>query len=205
MDEVTNSVELCGSAQDAPAFSHESRGIRFFSFPLDARRLSGAVDSINIIARESLLREAAVAPGQRLQVLGELRSFNNKSGRGARLVITVFARELHTWEGGDENLVRLTGTVCKEPVLRRTPLGREICDLILAVPRRYKRSDYIPVIAWGQQAREAALCAVGQRLALRGRIQSRHYTKIIDGLSFERTAFELSAGEILALPDTTLY
>ncbi len=204
MDEVTNSVELCGSAEDTPAFSHESRGIRFFSFPLGARRLSGAVDSINIIARESQLG-GDIRPGQRLRVTGELRSFNNKSGQGARLVITVFARELQSWEGADENAVSLAGTVCKEPILRRTPLGREICDLILAVPRRYKRSDYIPVIAWGAQAREAADCAIGQRLRLQGRIQSRRYTKIIDGLSLERTAFELSASEILLLSDTSPY
>ncbi len=205
MDEVTNAVELGGGALDAPSFSHESRGIRFFSFPLGARRLSGAVDSINIIARESLLAPLAIEAGQRLRVLGELRSFNNKSGQGARLVITVFARQIQPWEGPDENSVQLTGTVCKAPILRRTPLGREICDLILAVPRRYKRSDYIPVIAWGQQAREAALSEVGRRLLIRGRIQSRSYTKVLDGLSIERTAFELSAGTIAALPDTISY
>ncbi len=205
MDEVTNAVELAGGALDAPSFSHESRGIRFFAFPLGAQRLSGAIDSINIIARESLLEPVSIRPGQRLRVLGELRSFNNKSGHGARLVITVFARQLQPWEGPDENSVQLCGTVCKPPILRRTPLGREICDLILAVPRRYKRSDYIPVIAWGPQAREAAGCPVGQRLRVLGRIQSRSYTKVLDGVSFERTAFELSAGEIQPWPGTISY
>lgn len=199
MDEVINRVELCGSVQDTPAYSHESRGIRFYSFPLLARRLSGAGDVINIIVRQSLLQSLAPQPGDRLQILGELRSFNNKSGTGARLVITVFARELFPWAGGDENSAELAGTVCKEPVLRRTPLGREICDMILAVPRRYRRSDYIPVIAWGAQARDAALCGVGTRLLIRGRVQSRQYTKQLEGVSVERTAFELSANDLIVL------
>jgi len=199
MDEVTNRVELCGSVQDAPAYSHESRGIRFYSFPLQARRLSGAGDKINIIAREGLLSSLSPQAGDRLQVLGELRSFNNKSGYGAKLVITVFAREILPWAGDDENMAELTGTVCKEPVLRRTPLGREICDMILAVPRRYKRSDYIPIITWGAQARDAALCPVGTRLSIRGRVQSRQYTKILDGVSMERTAFELSVNDLMVL------
>lgn len=199
MDEVINRVELCGTVSDAPGYSHESRGLRFYSFPLQARRLSGAADRINIIAREDLLAGPMPEAGDRLQVLGELRSFNNKSGIGARLVITVYARQILPWDGPDENTAELAGTVCKEPVLRRTPLGREICDMILAVPRRYRRSDYIPVIAWGAQAREAALCGVGTRLLLRGRVQSRQYTKVIDGVSMERTAFELSANDLMVL------
>lgn len=199
MDEVTNRVELCGTVLDDPGFSHESRGIRFYSFPLQTRRLSGAADRINIIAREGLLAGPCPELGDRLQLLGELRSFNNKSGTGARLVITVFARQLLPWSGPDENCAELAGTLCKEPVLRRTPLGREICDMILAVPRRYRRSDYIPVITWGAQARDAALCGVGTRLLLRGRIQSRQYTKVLDGVSMERTAFELSANDLMIL------
>lgn len=199
MDEVTNKVEMCGAVAQEPSFSHESRGIRFFSFPLKARRLSGAADIINIIAREGLLPAQPLQPGDRLQVLGELRSFNNKSGTGAKLVITVFAREILPWDGDDENIAELTGTLCKDPILRRTPLGREICDMILAVPRRYKRSDYIPIITWGAQARDAALCSVGTRLAIRGRVQSRPYTKVVDGVSMERTAFELSVNDLAVL------
>ena len=128
MDEVTNRVELCGTVPEAPHFSHESRGIRFFLFPLETKRLSGAVDKINVIARESLMAALEIEPAGKMRVEGELRSFNNKSGVGSRLVITVFARKLSLCDGEDENSVLLTGTVCKEPVLRVTPM-----DYLLAV------------------------------------------------------------------------
>lgn len=199
MEEVVNLVRLCGTVEEEPVFSHESRSIRFYSFPLAARRLSGAADTINVVARESMLDAWPLRRGERVCVRGELRSFNNKSGVGARLVITVFARALEPGGAEDENQVELCGAVCKAPVLRRTPLGREICDIILAVPRRYSRSDYIPVIVWGVLGREAAQCAVGERLCVRGRIQSRRYTKVLDGVAMERTAFELSAGELIYL------
>lgn len=199
MDEVTNRVELCGTVPEAPHFSHESRGIRFFLFPLETKRLSGAVDKINVIARESLMAALEIEPAGKMRVEGELRSFNNKSGVGSRLVITVFARKLSLCDGEDENSVLLTGTVCKEPVLRVTPMGRQICDVILAVGRHYSRSDYIPVIAWGGQAQDAAMWGVGSRLQVRGRVQSRKYMKMLDGTSLEKTAFEVSAAEIVPL------
>ena len=199
MDEVTNRVELCGTVPEAPHFSHESRGIRFFLFPLETKRLSGAVDKINVIARESLMAALEIEPAGKMRVEGELRSFNNKSGVGSRLVITVFARKLSLCDGEDENSVLLTGTVCKEPVLRVTPMGRQICDVILAVGRHYSRSDYIPVIAWGGQAQDAAMWGVGSRLQVRGRVQSRKYMKMLDGTNLEKTAFEVSAAEIVPL------
>ncbi len=198
MDEafaVANRAELCGMAAALPRYSHESRGIRFFTFPLEVRRLSGVTDTLNIIVRESMLPDDSLFQTGPVRVTGELRSFNNRSGVGSRLVLTVFAREIGPGSG-DENRIALTGAVCKGPVLRVTPMGREICDIILAVGRRYHRSDYIPVIAWGQQAREAAEAEVGTRLAVRGRLQSRAYTKVIDGESFERLAFEVSAADV---------
>lgn len=201
MDEVfaANHAELCGTVVDAPRFSHESRGIRFFTFPLETRRLSGTSDTVNIVLRESMLLQTPVITGGRARVEGELRSFNNRSGVGNRLILTIFTRQLLPDSGEDENHIALTGTVCKQPILRVTPMGREICDIILAVGRRYHRSDYIPVIAWGRQAQEAAAAAVGTQLAVRGRLQSRAYTKVIDGESFERLAFEVSAGDIFPL------
>ena len=201
MDEtflVTNRAELCGTTTDLPRYSHESRGIRFYTFPLETRRLSGTADTLNIIVRESLLPKDDRLLAGPVRVTGELRSFNNKSGVGNRLVLTIFARELGPGTE-DENHIVLTGTVCKEPTLRVTPMGREICDIILAVGRRYHRSDYIPVIAWGQQARQAAEYPVGAQITVRGRLQSRPYTKVIDGESFERLAFEVSAGDIFPL------
>ncbi len=200
MDEVfaTNRAELCGAVAAPPVFSHESRGIRFFTFPLRTRRLSGTADTVNIVVREALLPPEGLPEGM-LRVEGELRSFNNRSGVGNRLVLTIFARELSPAEGPDENRIVLTGTVCKQPTLRLTPMGREICDIILAVSRRYRRSDYIPVIAWGQQARDTAEAAVGTQLVVRGRLQSRAYTKVIDGESFQRLAYEVSAADIFPI------
>ena len=201
MEEVfaANHAELCGTVADMPRFSHESRGIRFCTVPLETRRLSGTSDTVNIVLRESMLLQTPVSSGDRVRIEGELRSFNNRSGVGNRLILTIFTRQLFPGDGEDENHITLTGTVCKQPILRVTPMGREICDIILAVGRRYHRSDYIPVIAWGRQAQEVASAVVGTQLAVRGRLQSRAYTKVIDGESFERLAFEVSAADIFPL------
>ncbi|MCD7844525.1 MAG: single-stranded DNA-binding protein [Oscillospiraceae bacterium] len=193
---VTNRAELCGRALAHPEYSHESRGIRFFTFPLEIHRLSGTADTLNIVVRQSMLPEDGMLQTNRLRIGGELRSFNNKSGSGNRLVLTILAREIEPGDGEDENRIFLLGTVCKAPTLRVTPMGREICDVILAVGRRYHRSDYIPVIAWGQQARQTALAPVGTQLSVQGRLQSRPYTKVIDGHSYQRTAYEVSAADI---------
>lgn len=199
MDEVfaANRAELCGIIAENARFSHESRGIRFFVFPLETVRLSGTVDRLNVLVRDSMLTRHPLLQGVRVGVEGELRSFNNKSGIGNRLILTVLARELRIpAEPEDENHLVLTGTLCREPCLRVTPMGREICDFILAVPRRYHRSDYIPVIAWGQQARRLSGEPVGTQITVRGRLQSRVYTKIINGEPQERTAFEVSAADV---------
>ena len=192
----TNLVELCGTAETDAVFSHESRGERFYRFPLTIHRLSGTADTLNVIVREHLLSSAAIIPGQRLQVSGELRSFNNKHSEGSKLVITVFAHSLLPADGADANSVALRGTLCKLPNLRTTPMGREICDFMLAVNRHYGRSDYLPCIAWGIKAKETAQWPVGTVVALTGRVQSRQYVKVIEGAAVEKTAFEVSVVEI---------
>ena len=194
MDEsnIRNHAVLRGILAAAPAFSHMSRGERFFIFPVETRRLSGTADTINVIARESLLRSAEIMEAGRIQVTGELRSFNNKRGEGARLVITVFAKELGFTDGEDMNVIELAGTLCKPPNLRVTPMGRDICDLMLAVPRRCGRADYLPCICWGRRAREYSQLQVGDRLSLTGRIQSRPYIKLIEGEPVEKVAYEVS-------------
>jgi len=196
MDEVfaANRAELCGVVSEAPRYSHESRGLRFYTFPLETLRLSGAADRLNVVVRESLL-PMLPDEGGRVRVEGELRSFNNRSGVGSRLVLTVYARTVEPGGGPDDNHILLTGAVCKAPNYRVTPMGREICDIILAVSRRYRRSDYIPVIVWGAQARELSLCPVGTQLSVRGRLQSREYTKLIDGEAVRRRAYEVSAAD----------
>ncbi len=189
---ICNQVLLRGVLSEPPRFSHENRGERFDQFSLEVRRLSGAADTVHIVARRPLLEALEPCGGGKLCVRGEVRSFNNKSGVGARLVITVFARELRLEDGEDENAVLLRGVLCRQPNYRITPMGREICDLMLAVRRRYGRSDYIPCIAWGAGAREAAEWSVGSGVSLSGRIQSRLYQKIIDGQPVEKTAYEVS-------------
>ncbi len=199
MDEALcrNTVELCGALAAAPRFSHLSRGERFFIFPVETRRLSGAVDTINVVAREALLAALRIEEAERLCVQGELRSFNNRREEGPKLVITVFARALSLAGGGEDvNAISLRGALCKPPVLRVTPMGRDICDLMLAVNRRCGRSDYLPCICWGARARAAALYGVGDAVELTGRVQSRQYIKLIDGEPVEKTAYEVSASEI---------
>ena len=128
-----------------------------------------------------------------LEVRGEIRSFNNHSGQGRRLVITVYARSITLWDGAPENSVTITGAVCREPVYRHTPLGREITDLMLAVSRKYRRRDYIPCILWGSVARMGAQCPVGTELCIQGRLQSRSYVKQTSDGPEERIAYEVSA------------
>ena len=187
-----NALRLTGTLAGRPHFSHSSRGAEFWQFPLAVRRLSGTEDILNVIARRELLEAFAPEETEKLQILGELRSFNNRSGTGAKLVITAYAHALSRSDGEDENTLRLTGTLCKPPTLRQTPLGRDICDLMLAVNRHYGRSDYLPCICWGSLAREAACWSVGQRLRLEGRVQSRRYLKNTDLGPEERIAYEVS-------------
>ena len=199
MDEALcrNTVELCGALAAAPRFSHLSRGERFFIFPVETRRLSGAVDTINVVSREALLAALRIEEAERLCVQGELRSFNNRREEGPKLVITVFARALSLAGGGEDvNAITLRGALCKQPVLRVTPMGRDICDLMVAVNRRCGRSDYLPCICWGARARTAALFDVGDGVELTGRVQSRQYIKLIEGEPVEKTAYEVSASEI---------
>ncbi len=197
MEISRNFVELCGAAEREPRFSHENHGQRFYKFPLRVERLSGQADEPVVVASENLLRRFPVAEGQPLRVVGQLRSFNNKSGQGSRLVITVLAQELERGDGSSFNRIELSGVLCKQPGLRRTPLGRSICDVILAVNRRYGRADYLPCIAWGQVAARVSQMTVGEKLALEGRVQSRRYTKILDAGAEERIAFEVSIMQLV--------
>lgn len=192
----TNFVRLCGVISGRPLYSHSSRNQDFYTFPLEVQRLSGNTDTLNVIIRKEQLSELETEEYSKLMVTGELRSFNNRRGQGAKLIITVFAKALRLCDEEDTNLVHLVGTLCKEPNLRCTPMGRDICDLMLAVNRHYGRSDYLPCICWGQNAREAALLGVGSVISLEGRIQSRNYIKVCEDGPVEKTAFEVSVTEL---------
>ena len=190
-----NEVLLEGTAPEAPVFSHENHGVRFFRLSLRVPRLSGTPDTLPVLLPEPLL--PAAEGGGPLHVLGQLRSFNNRSGVGSRLVLTVYAQTLLPGLGEPCNHIALAGTLCKPPILRRTPLGRQICDLMLAVSRRYGRADYLPVIAWGQLAVRSGALAVGDPLALEGRVQSRVYHKVTDQGTEARVAYEVSIMRLL--------
>ena len=191
-DRNENRILLRGTVEALPAFSHENHGIPYDTLPLTVRRLSGVEDRLQVIAAERQLAPLGLRPGDRLTVRGEVRTFNNRSGEGRRLVVSVFAKELSREDGEDENRLELSGTLCKEPSLRSTPLGRTICDMILAVNRRYGRADYLPCIAWGSLAHRCGELSVGDRIGVSGRLQSRLYTKTVEGRQEERTAFEVS-------------
>ena len=194
MDDFNNYILLRGTAVGAPEFSHFGRGTSYSVFPVSVTRLSGTPDTLNVVCRTSDAFRAE--EGMRLEITGELRSFNNRSGVGQKLVITVFARTIIPSDEQDVNTVLLRGTLCKAPTFRRTPMGREICDLMLAVSRRYGRADYLPVITWGHDAVGAARLSVGDTVTVHGRLQSRSYIKEADGVRTQKTAFEVSAASL---------
>ena len=200
MTRTRNGVLLEGVALEAPALSHENHGTRFFRFPLQVPRLSGQADILPVLLPEALLSH--VSAGACLRIQGQFRSFNNRSGVGNRLVLTVYALHIEPGFGDPCNQIILCGVLCKPPVFRHTPLGRSICDLMLAVPRRYRRADYLPVIAWGQLAVQVSHLQVGDPLGLEGRLQSRTYHKATDSGVEERIAYEVSMMHLLELDET---
>lgn len=188
-----NRIRLHGRLEESPAPSHMNHGVEFYLFPLRVARLSGTEDCLKVVVPLPVLERCGpLEAGGELTVQGEVRTFNNRSGTGSRLVISTFARELRREEGEDENRLELSGTLCKPPGLRTTPLGRTICDMILAVNRRYGRADYLPCIAWGSLAHHCGSLSVGDQVRLNGRLQSRIYTKVVENRAEERTAFEVS-------------
>ena len=193
MEHTANQVTLRGSLAGLPEYSHENHGRRFFRFLLEVPRLSGTVDILPVIAEDRILDTLDPSGGEMLTVTGSLRSHNLTEENRRRLLIFVFADSVTAEDGEPINEVTLEGTVCREPGYRRTPLGREICDIMLAVPRAFRRADYLPCILWGRTARETSLLHTRDRIRILGRFQSRLYTKITDTGSEERTAYEISA------------
>ena len=188
-----NQITLRGSLQALPEFSHENHGKRFYRFFLEVPRLSGAVDTLPVIAEETILNTVDPSGGEMLTVTGQVRSHNLRDNGKRHLSVFVFAASIAAEDGEPINTVLLDAIVCREPTYRRTPLGREICDVMLAVPRAFHRADYLPCILWGRVAAEAAQCTVGDRLIINGRLQSRIYTKLTDEGAQERTTYEVSA------------
>lgn len=188
-----NQITLRGSLRELPEFSHENHGKRFFRFYLEVPRLSGAIDTLPVIAGETILNSVDPSGGEMLTVTGQVRSHNLREGGKRHLSVFVFAASIVAEDGDPINTVQLDAIVCREPTYRRTPLGREICDVMLAVPRPFHRADYLPCILWGKVAAEAAQCCVGDSLIVNGRLQSRIYTKLTEDGAQERTTYEVSA------------
>jgi len=193
MEHTANQITLRGSLASLPQFSHENHGRRFFRFLLEVPRLSGAVDTLPVIAEEGILLGTDLSDGDMLTVAGQVRSHNVRSDGKRHLLIFVFAHAILCEDGEPINDVLLEGPICREPTYRRTPLGREICDIMLAIPRAFKRADYLPCILWGRTALEASQCHTRDILRISGRLQSRIYTKVTEEGTQERTAYEISA------------
>ena len=193
MEQIVNQITLRGSLCGLPQFSHENHGKRFFRFLLEVPRLSGTVDTLPVIAEETVLEAMDVSGGEMLCVTGQVRSHNCRTDGVRHLMIFVFATKIAADDGEPVNDVVLEGPLCKDPTYRLTPLGREICDVMLAVPRAFKRADYLPCILWGRTAQDISQCRTRDVIRICGRLQSRTYTKLTEMGAVERTAYEISA------------
>ena len=193
MEHSENTIILRGELQELPRFSHENHRKRFFRFTLCVPRLSGNVDYLPVVAEESVLNCLDLSGGDMLRIEGQIRSHNVREDGKRRLLIFVFAASIIAEDGDPINDVTLCGPLCRDPSCRRTPLGRDICDVMLAVPRAYHRADYLPCILWGRTAHEVSACRTSDVIRVCGRLQSRVYTKQTEYGVQERTAYEISA------------
>ena len=196
-----NQVSIIGKVVSGFTFSHEVFGEGFYMVELSVKRLSDSSDRIPVMISERLIDVAQDYQGEYIQVEGQFRSYNRHEEKKNRLVLSVFAREVSFVEEADDkvrsNQIFLDGFVCKPTVYRKTPLGREIADMLIAVNRPYGKSDYIPCICWGRNARFASGFEVGSRVQIWGRIQSREYMKRLEGgLTERRTAYEVSISKL---------
>lgn len=192
MEQTCNMITLRGSLCQLPQFSHENHGKKFYKFFLDVPRLSGTVDTLPVIAQDTLLKDLDPTAGSMIRVVGQIRSYNQRADGVRHLIIFVFAGEIHVEDGEPMNEVVLEGPLCKDPIYRRTPLGREICDAMLAVPRAFRRADYLPCILWGRTAQEISQCVTRDVIRIWGRLQSRPYTKVTEEGTTNRIAYEIS-------------
>ena len=205
-----NYLTLVGKVTGEKKFSHEIYGERFYVFNLEVERLSGNADIIPITVSERLATDEMLTAGKSLLVKGQFRSYNSYDNEKNRLILTVFAKDVVELEESEKeeenemtkkdmvtNEVVLVGFICKKPIYRQTPFGREIADILLAVNRAYNKSDYIPTIAWGRNARFCQNLEVGTKVKIVGRVQSRTYEKKYeDGTSETRVAYEVSIGSL---------
>ncbi|MBO4478786.1 MAG: single-stranded DNA-binding protein [Clostridia bacterium] len=196
-----NRAMLTGKVTEEAKFSHEVFGEGFYEIKLEVPRLSAQTDVLPVTISERLLACHDASVGSTLSVIGQFRSYNKLEQERSRLMLTVFARDvLDVDDEPNPNVIELEGYICKPPLYRTTPFKREICDILLAVNRAYNKSDYIPCIAWGRNARYVNGLSVGDRIAVQGRIQSREYQKTNDkGEQVTKTAYEVSISRVTSV------
>jgi len=195
--ENNNNVLIKGKIVKLPTYSHTVMGEGFFEMYVEVERLSNETDVLPVTISERLIDDFKL--GDKLGIVGQFRSYNKLDGEKSKLMLTIFVKELVDPEAISEiNQVCLVGYICKEPIYRTTPFGREICDVLLAVNRAYNKSDYLPCIAWGRNARFVRDLGVGEKLEVQGRIQSRKYQKKVNENSTEtRVAYEISLSSVV--------
>lgn len=194
-----NRVFLSGRVSREPQYSHELFGEGFYEFYIEVKRLSGQTDVLPVTVSERIMNGVELSEGSPVALSGQFRSYNKLENEHSKLMLTVFVRDFIPYDAEEQNpnVVELNGYICKPPVYRTTPFNREICDVLLAVNRGYNKSDYIPCIAWGRNARFVRDAEVGLNVVIGGRIQSRKYNKKLDDDTIEeRVAYELSVGKI---------
>ena len=201
--EKNNRVYVMGEIVSEAKFSHEVYGEGFYEFFVKVMRLSGQADVLPVTVSERLIKSSDLKLGSTISALGQFRSYNKLENGKSRLMLTVFVRELvDLGAGSNPNSIVLSGYICKPPIYRTTPFNREIADVLLAVNRAYNKSDYIPCIAWGRNARFVQNLKVGDRVALSGRIQSREYQKkLSESEVVTMTAYEVSVSKLAAFDD----
>lgn len=202
-----NHLVLVGKITSEKKFSHEIYGEKFYTFSLSVPRLSGNSDIIPITISERLFKDEELTIDKKIKILGQFRSYNSYENERNRLILTVFAKDIEFLANQEEEIVAskdlvsnevvLIGYICKTPIYRQTPFGREIADVLLAVNRAYNKSDYIPCITWGRNARYCSKMEVGTEVKIIGRVQSRSYEKKYeDGTSEQRVAYEVSISNL---------
>ncbi len=198
--EKNNRVYVSGEIVSDATFSHEVYGEGFYEFSVKVMRLSGQADILPVTLSERLIQGGMLGKGKSLCALGQFRSYNKIENGKSRLMLTIFVRELLDLPPDkNPNSILLSGYICKPPVYRTTPFNREIADVLIAVNRAYNKSDYIPCIAWGRNARFVKNLAVGDRIAVSGRIQSREYQKKLSETETKTmTAYEVSISKLAA-------
>lgn len=196
-----NKVQVCGVIVKKPEFSHEVLGEGFYETEISVKRLSSNEDILPITISERLILETGLEEGKMVNLVGQFRSYNKVIDGKNRLMLTIFVREILDYIDEDDNInvIEMVGFLCKPPIYRTTPFKREICDMLIAVNRQYNKSDYIPCIAWGRNARYTKSFEVGEKVSIYGRIQSRRYQKqTSDGEVIEKVAYEVSIARISA-------